>query len=72
MSNETVLKEIESALSSLNKAATAARESNWAMVEQGVAEAQERGARVLQEVGMKLVTEAPGELPVAPGQKKTD
>jgi hypothetical protein len=57
MSNEALIAELRAATSSMVTATAAAEAGDWTVAEQGVIDAQQRSARLLQELGRKLLTD---------------
>ncbi len=54
MSEDPLVAELRAACASLVTAAAAAETKDWAMAEQGTLDAQERTARILRELALKL------------------
>lgn len=57
MSDDALIAELRAATSSMITATAAAEAGDWTVAEQGVIDAQQRTARLLQELGRKLLTD---------------
>jgi hypothetical protein len=64
VSEDAIVSELRSASASLVLATAAAQNGDWVTAEQGTLDAQERTARVLRELGLKLASTS--VTPVAP------
>lgn len=57
MSDDALIAELRAATSSMVTATAAAEAGDWTVAEQGVIDAQQRSARLLQELSRKLLTD---------------
>jgi hypothetical protein len=71
MSDDALIAELRAATSSMVTATAAAEAGDWTIAEQSVIDAQQRSARLLQELGRKLLTDF-GTPPQPPLPIKSD
>lgn len=66
MSDDALIAELRAATSSMVTAMAAAESGDWTVAEQGVIDAQQRSARLLQELGRRLLKDFGASEPPLP------